>query len=229
VAKRWFLAVGLWGVLSVPMALGDQFWVAWEGDDWPENQGWTRYTRAGGAVRTLENGELTIDSMADWHIVDEYLIRRTMELGPGEHFRAEWALRVDDVLWRDDPSLFITAGELGAVCLSYGESDIYSILESRRIAEFDPGIAHEYSFVSADFIDYTLLVDGQAVYQGAFMAPWPTSGMCWGDTGEGDSSVSTWTHVRFGIVPEPRTVALIGLTGLCALLLARPKSRRCGK
>jgi hypothetical protein len=225
VLTRWFVAVGLWGGLSVPTALGDQFRIAWEGDDWPENQGWTRYTRAGGAVRTLENSELTIDSMADWQIVEESLIERPMELAPGEYFRAEWGLRVDDVLWRDDPSLAVAAGPLGAVILSFTESRICSQLESRWIADFSPGVFHDYALMSSDFENYALFIDEQPVYLGRFMAPWPRSGLYWGDMVEGDCSISTWTYMRFGIVPEPGTAALSGLAGLGAVLLLRPNRR----
>jgi hypothetical protein len=54
--------------LGASLAAAEPYWVSWEGDDWPENQGWTRVWgnwdglyEGPGAYRTLDSGILTFD------------------------------------------------------------------------------------------------------------------------------------------------------------------------
>jgi len=198
------------------VAGAEPFWVAWEGDDYPENEGWTRYTRAGGAERSLEDGTLILDGMADWHIVDEYLVYRPLLPGPEELLRLDWRLRVDEVLGYFDPLVAVCADDLGAVLLQYSEDAIYSMLEGVWI-DFTPGLFHEYSFTSVDMATYTLHIDGQLAHTGYFVGPSGLSAVCWGDATEGACSISTWDYVRFGIVPEPSAGLLLGSAGLARM------------
>jgi len=222
--KKLCVLLGLL-VLGAALARADQFWITWEGDDYPENQGWTRYTRAGGAERSLQNGTLTLDGMADWHIVDEYLVYRPLVPGPEELFRLDWRLRVDEVLGYFDPLVAVCADDLGEVLLQYSEDAIYSMLEWVWI-DFTPGLFHEYSFTSVDMATYTLHIDGQLAHTGYFVGPSGLSAVCWGDATEGASSVSTWDYVRFGIVPEPGAGLLLGLAGLAVISARAPRTRR---
>jgi len=214
--KKLIIILLVAGCASVAGA--EQFWIAWEGDDYPENEGWERYIRAGGAERSLQNGTLTLDDMADWHIVDEYFINRPLVPEPAEWFRMEWRLRVDELLGFADPGLFIRSEETGVVFLRYTESAVYSPLESVWI-DFEPGLFHEFVFTSADMLSYQLHIDGQLAHIGSFVGPYPFSGVVWGNVTEGASSISTWDYVRFGMVPEPGAGLLLGLAGL-------PGSRR---
>ncbi len=212
--KKLMIVLLVAGCVSVVGA--EPFWIAWEGDDYPENQGWERYTRVGGAERSLENGALTLDSMADFYIVDEYLIYRPLVPGPGEWFRMEWRLRVDEVLGFTDPMVLVCAEDTGAVFLKYAESAIYSMLEGVWI-DFEPGLSHEFTFTSVDMLSYQLHIDGQLAHTGSFVGPYPYSSVCWGDATEGASSISTWDYVRFGIVPEPSAGLLLGFAGLAGV------------
>jgi len=207
------------------VAGAEPFWIAWEGNDYPENEGWERYTRAGGAERSLEDGTLILDGMADWHIVDEYFINRPLVPEPGEWFRMEWRLRVDELLGFADPAVFITSEETGVVLLRYAESAIYSPLESVWV-DFELGLFHEFVFTSADMLSYQLHIDGELVHTGSFVGPFPYSGVCWGDATEGASSISTWDYVRFGMVPEPGAGPLLGIVGLAFVRWRTPKARR---
>jgi hypothetical protein len=94
---RWlmFLAVLLYA--TVPLATADQYWVAWEGDDFPENEGWERTISDGGAQRSLDAGTLVLDSLHSVTIVDFYTIERTINPDPGELFVLEWSLRVEEI------------------------------------------------------------------------------------------------------------------------------------
>ena len=43
-------------------------WYAYEGDAYPENAGWQRFTLGGGAQRSLANSALTLDGLSSTQI-----------------------------------------------------------------------------------------------------------------------------------------------------------------
>jgi hypothetical protein len=221
--KKLMIVLLVAGCVSVVGA--EPFWIAWEGNDYPENQGWERYIRAGGAERSLENGTLILDSMADWHIVDEYFINRPLVPEPAEWFRSEWRLRVDELVGYADPAVLIRSGENGAVILEYRSDAIHSLFEGVWI-DFEPGLFHEFVFTSADMLTYQLYIDGLLAHTGSFVGPYPYSGVCWGDATEGGRSIASWDYVRFGIVPEPGAGLLLGFAGLAFMSRRTPKARR---
>ena len=63
-----FTAAAL-GTLVIP-AGAEPYWIAYEGNDFPENEGWERYVTGPPAVRWLEDGSLFVDSRADTHTAD---------------------------------------------------------------------------------------------------------------------------------------------------------------
>jgi len=231
-------------------ARGALFWRTWEGYKYPEQELWQRFARGGGAERTLSNGMLTLDGTASGAIVDEYYWETPLIVAPGQYFRAAWRMRVEDVEGpTGDPAFAVTADDHGGVFLIYDDGAIYSLLEAAWICNFAPGVFHKYSFTSPDMVTYDLRIDGQLAYSGHFLGPSPTSGVCWGDCGEGASSLSVWDYVRFGVVsacapawgghvsrgsndiqlgnvPEPSAGLLLGSVGLAAIGLGVPRSRR---
>ncbi len=220
---KTFVAIVICLFVLSASARAQPFWISWEGDAYPEQEGWTRYTRAGGAERTLQDGALTLDSMASWEIVDEYYIDRPLSLAPGESFRMDWRVRVDDVLGDFDPAVILRAG--GAeVILNYSTTRIYSTLEGAWVAEFAPAVYHDYSLTTSDFSTYALSIDGQATYTGCLVGPLPGASVCWGDCTEGPSSVSAWEYFQFGIVPEPSAGFILGLAVLAASCILSPRS-----
>ncbi len=221
--KKLMIVLLVAGCASVAGA--EPFWIAWEGNDYPENEGWTRYTRAGGADRSLHDGTMTLDSMADFHIVDEYLIYRPLVPGAGESFRMEWRMRVDELLGDWDPFVGVCSGD-SAVFLNHSPDGIHSSLEGLWI-DFELGAEfHDFALTSADMASYQLYVDGQLVHSGAFVGPVPYSCVLWGDATTGPSSISTWDYVRFGIVPEPGAGLLLGFAGLALVSRRAPRARR---
>jgi hypothetical protein len=200
--------------LGVSSAAGDQFWYTYEGNDFPEVEGpWIRYTRAGGAQRSLQDGSLILDSLADWHIVDEYYINTPFVLDPGERLEVDWRLRIDEVVGQFDPGVYVFAGADGEILLNYGEDFIWSGAEGARI-DFAPGVFHDYSLVSYDLAAYALYIDGQLAHNGHFEGWEDVSALTWGDGTEGATSVTTWDFVRFGVVPEPPVGFVMALAGL---------------
>jgi hypothetical protein len=210
-------------LFSGGMAFSTPYWIAYEGNDYPENEGWTRYTRAGGAQRSLVDGSLVIDSMASQSIVDEYYVNTPIVLAPAEQLRVEWRARIDHVVPDVDPAVSVAAAPHGRILLSFAEDHIVSDAEV-VVINFAPGVYHDYVLTSADLTSYTLSIDGAVARVGHFVGPSSATGACWGDCIEGGASISTWDRFAFGVVPEPTGGLLLGFGGTLALL--SPSVRR---
>jgi hypothetical protein len=245
--RRLFLATGcILGLASA--ARGDLFWKTWEGNHYPEQEFWQRYTRGGGAQRTLGDGLMTLDGMASGAIVDEYLWFQPVVLDPMEYLRVDWRVRIDDEAGPlGDAGIVLDVGNQ-SVALTYTENAIYSEFEG-WIGTFAPGVFHTYSLTSRNLSGYDLRVDGQLVFTGCLVALPDDSGLCWGDLCEGDASRSTWDYVRWGVlsgftplynghvirdceirsgtVPEPSADLLLGSASLALFLSLARKLRRC--
>lgn len=213
-------------VVGVSSSAADQFWYTYEGSDYPEVEGpWIRYTRGGGAQRSLQDGVLVLDSLADWHIVDEYYINTPFVLAPGEWLEVDWRVRIDETPSNPDAAVAVAAGVNGLILLHYAVDHIWSETEGVRI-DFAPGVFHEYSLISPDLGIYALYIDGQLAHSGDFAAPFDTSWVSWGDMTEGATSMTRWDFVRFGVVPEPSVGLVLGLAGLTALRSRSRSTRR---
>ena len=69
--RAWLaLAVCLLGVM--PAAKAAPYWIAYEGDAWPEDEGWWHIWGPRPAYRWIEDGALVIDSLDDILIADFY-------------------------------------------------------------------------------------------------------------------------------------------------------------
>jgi len=204
-----------------PVATAEQYWIAWEGDDFPENQGWERVWgnwdgqyEGPGAIRTLEDGILTYDSLYDDGVYDFSKMNRPgqMDPDPGELFIVEWRLKIDHVVGYTDPGVGITSDEAWLLGLAYGYDRIYSVYEDYAVIPIDPGMFHSYRIISPDMRDYHLYVDGELAHHGAFWHWVGASQITWGEGTQGAASVHRWDYFRFGAVPEPSSALLLGLS-----------------
>jgi hypothetical protein len=216
------LVIGLCVAALGTVAMAEPYGVTWEGDTYPEQDGWKRTVRGGGAERSFVDGSLVLDGLASTDIVDDYYMLRTVYPDPGEGFVMEWRLRVDDVQGYADPVAAISSDDRGGVFLIYTEGAIRSMLEGIWIP-FTPGEFHTYSFVTTDMVSYELRIDGVLAHAGRFVGPLPDSGVTWGDGVQGASSLSQWDYVRFGIVPEPHAAALLLGSASLAVGIARAR------
>jgi hypothetical protein len=196
------------------------YWIAWEGDDWPENQGWTHHASDyfGGppAVRTLEDGWMTIDGLASIDITDYYTIDRPGQIdpGPGEEFVMQWRLRVDAIQNTPyDPSVVVFSDQAWVVGVEYAVDHIVLQFESSETISFEPFISHSFELRSADMRTYALFVDAQLVRSGLFTHVTYPGRIGWGDSVVGAASQSAWDYFRFGVVPEPMTFVLVLILG----------------
>jgi len=216
------LAVAAVLLLAVA-APAEPYWITWEGNDYPENQGWQRITYGGGSHRWLGLGNMVIDGRASMDISDFYRLDASMDIGPDEFFLMEWRLRVDEVYGFADPGINMTSLDQAMLTIVYS-ADRFYILDEHIWIDFAPGVFHDYSLKSYDLVTYTLHIDGELAHTGQYSPAGWDSGVEWGDYVRGARSLSTWDYVRFGIVPEP-TGALLGLAALL-VLLSSPGIRR---
>jgi hypothetical protein len=193
------------GVLaSAGVSQADQYWVAYEGNDFPEHIGWQRFSSNPPAMRWLEDGTLLLDSRKMLGISDSYGFARPQAIdpGPGEHFLASWRLRIDAVRSRD-PGVVIMSDDARAVIFAYAEGNVINAFEPGMRVEFEPGVFHEFAFRSDDMLAYQLYMDGVPVMEGFFSPASSASAVAFGDIATSASLVA-WDYVRFGVVPEPR-------------------------
>jgi hypothetical protein len=196
----------------------EPYWVAYEGNDFPENEGWTRITYYGEANRRIEDGVLVIDSLHDRHIEDLVEMRRWMDPDPGELFVAEWRLMVGAGSTGPDAGVFIARSfQPGSVILQFTPDRAW-IGHDNRYFDVAPGVFHTYRFESEDMIAYNFFIDGQWVYEGHFL--WPASNQSYinfGDEFNGWASISYWDYLRFGVIPEPAS-SMMYLSLLCLMI-----------
>ncbi|MFH1745772.1 MAG: PEP-CTERM sorting domain-containing protein [Planctomycetota bacterium] len=211
---------------SIP-AQAEPYWIAWEGDDFPENEGWERVWgnwdgqyEGPGAIRTLEDGILTYDSLYDDGVYDFSLMYRPGQLdpGPGELFVMEWRLKVEQVdSWYADPGVTLSSDERWIVGLRFAYDRIYSVFEEYLEIPFSPGVFHEYRAASGDMREYDLYIDDELSHHGTFLETFafPASRVTWGEGVQGVASLHHWDYFRFAVVPEPSSLALLSLLSAC--------------
>ena len=211
---RQILVPGL-VLLAVQLAIGDEYWIAYEGNDFPESEGWTRVHGEIPAERWIEDGALVIDSRADVSIFDfvKMAFDGTLDPDPGEMFLMRWRLKVDQVEGFYDPIIAVTSDEVApdefySVGFGFQEDRVLSAFEPNVSAVFEPGVFHEYELRSFDMRSYRLYIDDDLAIEGVFYEVFGPTRVGWGDGVQGAVSLSRWDYVRFGVVPEP-TIAIL--------------------
>jgi hypothetical protein len=213
---------------GVSTAMAEPYWVTYEANDLPENEGWERLygnwegPGQGGGYRTIQDGILTIDTMHDDGAVEGAMMVRPGNMNPdvGELFIATWRLRIVETRnnWYE-PSVAIARDAKGTLAFRYSMD---SILSSREGWSMDiaPGAYHTYHLESTDMINYHLWIDDVHVRDGV----WDLDSLnesylfFWdGTQGPDSGSVAQWDYVRFGVIPEPSclllgTAVLVGIS-----------------
>jgi hypothetical protein len=214
--KRLFAFVVCGLALSAAVR-ANPYWISYDASTgvFPEEDGWQRLAYGGGAQRWFEDGSLVLDDGGASGIIDDYGRQGPLDPGPGEVFSIQWRLRVDEGEYFD-PAVIVTSYGHGALDLAYTRGEIYSVLEDVWIP-IAPGVFHDYMVTTSDMLAFQLTVDGDLAYAGRFVGPYWASGVTWGDTAYGASSISRWEYVRFGVVPEPSAAALFGLAVLAVI------------
>ncbi len=207
--------------LGSPVA-ADEYWVSYRGNDYPENEGWRRvfsdkngHKGQGGAIRSLEDGALVLDSLRSVNIVDFYEMSRPLDPDPGELFIMRWRLRIDSVPGYFDPGMGVFSDGFKAAAFEFRESDLRSTFEPNVSVPFEPYEFHVFQLTSSDMDRYELSIDGAPVHSGLFRSTAGFSRIGWGDVIQGGTSLTRWDYFEFGVVPEPS-----GLLSMICLALS---------
>jgi len=210
---------------TVPAALAEQYWIAYEGNDFPENEGWTREygdehgPDHGGAVRCIEDGCLVTDSMYNPLVYDYSAMYRPISPDPGELFVVRWRLNVEQVTQYGDPAVAVFSDDGWGVAFTFWPTHVESAYEDATVSPLTLGEFHRFDLRSWDMRSYELRMDDQLVWSGVFRYIYTSEEVAWGDSTQGASSVVRWDYFRFGVVPEPPTALM--LVGLTVAALAR--------
>ncbi len=227
--RNWMSCLILALLFASPFpAAASPFWVAYEGDDLPENEGWDRGfadehgPEHGGAARSIDNGALVLDGLRDDWICDYYMRDLPNDPAPGEIYIAEWRLFVDRRSDAGDAGITIARHATpGHVSFRYG-ADGVSISPGDITIPLAAGEFHNFRFLSQNMLTYTLQVDDGLVVNGSFEDyTLLRSFVAFGDCVQGLRSYSQWDYFRYGIVPEPGA----SYCAMCVLTVLT--SRRC--
>jgi hypothetical protein len=198
-------------------ATAEEYWIAYEGNDFPENEGWTREYGdenghgQGGAERWLEDGALVLDGRRHPAIYDGYVMSRPIDPAPAEVFIMAWRLKVEEVSAYEDPTVVVFSDESWAVGFEFSETYLNSGFEPGVSVDFEPGVFHDFELRSSDMRAYALAIDGSVALNGQFVEVITASEVAWGDGVVGSASLSRWDYFRFGVVPEPGILSMLAL------------------
>ncbi len=214
-------------ILLASVAGATPYWITWEGNDYPENEGWERSVYNNPDVRTLGGGMMTLDGLntgGGWDGYEQHL-QGSLDPDPGEVFIMRWRMRVEAIQAGSyDPSVFVFSDDAWNVEFHYAINRIHSPGEGPGgvVIPFAPGVFHTYEFRSPDMRTYQLWIDGQLVRNGFFRRLVSTSWVGWGDSGGFERSRSTWDYFRVGVaVPEASPLAAMALFGVAATSVRR--------
>jgi hypothetical protein len=210
--------------LLAPPAGANLYWIAYEADDFPENEGWTRIfgdengPLQGGAVRTIADGVLVIDSLRNNQIFDFYEIQRQIDPDPGELFIAEWRVRILENTGNPgaaDTGVGIAPDGGGTLGIKYFVDRVISSREG-WFEPIAPLEFHTYRVTSSAMEAYAFYIDENFVRNGVWdLFSLNQSFVNFGDGVQGARSLSEWDYVRFGVVPEPGSALLLVIASAC--------------
>jgi len=223
---RIFFAV-LLILTSIGSAGATPWQISYEGDDFPENQGWTREC-FGPWDRSLEDGILTLDSSADWTVFDYYYMDLVSPMGPGpgEYLYVEWRIKVTGTEESYDNGIYLFNDDGHVVDIQVGPDMVLDISDptiAGNQASIAPDQFHVFLLTTEDMSSYELYVDDEFAFSGEFvLSEAHLSWIAFGDGLQGGthSALADWDFMRFGIAPTPSALALF-LPGTVALICRR--------
>ena len=208
------------GFGSLP-ASAEEFYLRYDGNDFPENEGWERrFSDPGGQIkREIDNGVFRLDTRASTSIYDGYVIQsEALDLLTGEELRMSWRMETIETqtpYWLSDVVVGLTNAEAAYVQLLIApgfvrEGDLPGG-DPAHLYLFDVGVPHTFSFVTTDMQEYDLFVDDEFAFHGLFDSSALIGPLhAWfGDGAVGLSSLSQWDWIEIAVVPEPACASLL--------------------
>jgi len=190
-------------LIAASLVYAEPYQVNYEGDVFPEEVGWERYTTGGGATRSIQNGVLLLES-TDPLVSDVYLLDRQGQLdaGLGEMFYAEWRMRLLPGSGIADVDCFMARdSEAGDINMTWSSDYFWSLHDDHEFP-IDATEFHCYRVESTNMVEYDFFIDGAYRFTGFFDPPGVTSSWVYfGDSSIGQASSSEWDYFRFGVMP----------------------------
>lgn len=165
----------------------------------PEDQGWTRISRFGTVLRSIQDGAMALEAFEnfDWEYYPKDM-NDTLDPAPGEFLYVEWQMVVDDENIPADTGVLLALDNFGGVVGVGIAIDRVEDAEGREEYLFEPGVFHTFLLVTIDLDAYDLFVDGNFAFSDFFKRPTIlNSRVSFGD-GSTSYSSSRWKYVRFG-------------------------------
>jgi hypothetical protein len=223
---RGWCGLGLLCAVAAASASAENWTVSWEGNDFPENEGWERDLWGPAPIRFLLGGVMTEDTRQTIELWDQYKLYHSIDCGPGETFFVSWRVLVHEVIGAVgvDPGVWLKTDNHRRMDFLLGVDHVQTH-NFITIAEFEPGMFHTFEFRSSDMETFTFSVDGVQTYQGSLSPSAYASTLGWGDVIYGAASLANWKYVRFGVVPESSPAAFVLALAVTA---RRARRRRAG-
>lgn len=206
-------------------ALATPYWVTWEGNDYPENEGWEHVWgnfdgpyQGPGADRSLDGGIMTVDTLADPLMYDGYRMSRPgqFDAGPGETFIMEWRMLIEEANGNQTEgcAVGLLTDDARVASLWFRPYQVDVPTDDYQTATFEPYVWHSYRLVSSDMLSFDLYIDDVWSLSAQFTVGADRSFVAWGNQIQGGSARVHWDYVRFGVVPEPNGLLLVCVLSL---------------
>jgi hypothetical protein len=206
------------------MSRGCYWLTTYEGNDYPENEGWIWSFNEPFAERWFEGGSFVVDTTGDLRTCDWYEYYTDVPYPEqGQQLIIQWRLKVEEFCG------VFSAGGIGirtwdswGVGFILRDHTIQSSLEPSVIASFEAGIFHEFEMRSPDMRAYALYIDGELALEGSFIEVTSSNRIFWGESTTAGGSLCRWGYVRVGILPlllgDLNVDGSVGLEDLSILL-----------
>jgi len=208
--------------------------VAFEGDSFPEDEGWIRSDRLYLADRYLADGWLVQTPLAlegnNWG-QDDFYAYSLAPFDGADAFFLEW--RMDTTGLREEmfdvaPASIVLGGYRGVLYhFTIARDQVlfrqFSLDHNVRY-DIAPDVPHDYRLELYGEERYELYIDGDLIDAGVPEGAFPTedSVLKFGARATYVDSTTRWDYIRFGTIPEPAT----GILLLCASAVLLRRRRR---
>jgi hypothetical protein len=214
----------------------DEFYLHYDGNDFPENEGWNRFATDPPVVRSLWDGLLGLNAYGDISTAGFYFTGPdSFSVSDGEFLRVAWRMVTNGTgsggVSPSDVSVWIANDQQGAAVIYISpwfvtDGDYYSY---EHVVAIAPREFHDYEFLSYDLRGYELYIDGALAFESGFRDHGAYSNnVSWGDTIIGMASVSAWDYVTVEVVPEPHSAVSLAAAGVVGASIARRRRRPRG-
>lgn len=212
--------------------------VSFEGDIFPEADGWSRETSLYFSNRSIEQGwlvqqaEIVPQNPPNLDLSEDDFYRRSIaEFTGAEGFFLEWRVVTDGPRYgfpNVAPASIVAYGFRNVGYHFTIADDQVRLIRDNLLplvyVDIESGVPHTYRLELYGAESYSFLIDGQVVDSGVPEGAYPTadSAIVFGGRAVHSVELTTvrWDYIRYGVIPEPATGLLL-LLGASAIIVRR--------